>query len=124
MITLDRITQRADADRVDADVVERDYVLTHVMASLALHPDNEIFQFKSGTSLRLCYFGEYRYSADIDFNLSPDVPDQRRRETLREVLATTRNRVGLPHLELIETGPLRIAYIGPKQTSRPRSIKH
>lgn len=60
MLTLDRITQRADADRVDAHVVERDYVLTHVMASLALHPDNQMFQFKGGTSLRLCYFGEYR----------------------------------------------------------------
>jgi hypothetical protein len=40
MITLGRITQQADADGVDADTVERDYVLTHLMASLSHHPDN------------------------------------------------------------------------------------
>jgi predicted nucleotidyltransferase component of viral defense system len=56
MLTLDRITQRADEDGVDADVVERDYVLTHVVASMAMHPDSDIVQFKGGTSLRLCYF--------------------------------------------------------------------
>ena len=54
MITLGRITQQADADGVDADTVERDYVLTHVMVSLSDHPDSEMFQFKGGTLLRLC----------------------------------------------------------------------
>src|SRR5680860_1576051 len=73
MITLGRITQQADADGVDADTVERDYVITHVMASLALHPENGTFQFKGGTLLRLCYFSGYRYSADLDLNLEPDV---------------------------------------------------
>ena len=66
MLTLDRITQRRNDDQVDSDVVERDYVLTQVMASRALHPDNGVFQFKGGTSIRLCYFPEYRYSAVID----------------------------------------------------------
>lgn len=31
--------------------------------------------------------------------------------------------MGLPHLELVETDQLRIAYIGPNETSRPRTIK-
>jgi predicted nucleotidyltransferase component of viral defense system len=123
MLTLDRITQRANDDQVDSDVVERDYVLTQVMASLALHPDNGVFQFKGGTSLRLCYFPEYRYSADIDLNVEPEVPQQRRLDILREVLETAQERLGLPHLELLDGEHLRIAYIGPKRTAKPRQVK-
>ena len=123
MITLGRITQRADADGVDADTVERDYVLTHVMASLSHHPENNMFQFKGGTLLRLCYFSEYRYSADIDLNLDPDVDVDAAAGVLGEILEATRKRVGLPHLVLITEPKLRIEFIGPKRTARPRVIK-
>jgi predicted nucleotidyltransferase component of viral defense system len=89
MITLGRITQQADADGVDADTVERDYVLTHVMASLSHHPDSDMFQFKGGTLLRLCYFNEYRYSADIDLNLDPDTDVNSAVGVLGEILDAT-----------------------------------
>ncbi|MEA2023250.1 MAG: nucleotidyl transferase AbiEii/AbiGii toxin family protein [Actinomycetota bacterium] len=123
MITLGRITQQADADGVDADTVERDYVLTQVIASLSHHPDNDIFQFKGGTLLRLCYFSEYRYSADIDLNLKPDVDIQQAIDVLGEILEATQERVGLPHLALATEPKLRIEFIGPKRTARPRIIK-
>lgn len=123
MITLGRITQQADADGVDADTVERDYVLTHVMASLSHHPDSDIFQFKGGTLLRLCYFNEYRYSADIDLNLDPEIDTQHAVDILGEILAATQERVGLPHLALVTEPKLRIEFIGPKRTARPRIIK-
>lgn len=123
MITLGRITQQADADGVDADTVERDYVLTHVMASLSHHPDNSMFQFKGGTLLRLCYFIDYRYSADIDLNLAPGADMQDALGVLGGVLDTTRERVGLPHLALVTEPKLRIEFIGPKRTARPRIIK-
>lgn len=123
MLTLDRITQRADEDGVDANVVERDYVLTHVVASMAMHSDSDIVQFKGGTSLRLCYFPDYRYSADIDLNLAPDASGERVEQFLKEVLAAARDRVALPYLELNPGPPVRIEFIGPKQTKRPRTIK-
>ena len=123
MIALGRITQQADADGVDADTVERDYVLTHVMASLSHHPDNDIFQFKGGTLLRLCYFSDYRYSADIDLNLDPGTDMQDALGVLGDVLDATRKRVGLPHLVLVTEPKLRIEFIGPKRTARPRIIK-
>lgn len=123
MLTLDRITQRADEDGVDADVVERDYVLTHVVASWRCIPTATFVQFKGGTSLRLWYFSDYRYSADIDINVAPDATDNRMDRFLHEVLAATRERVALPYLELKPGPPLRIDFIGPKQTWRPRSIK-
>jgi predicted nucleotidyltransferase component of viral defense system len=123
MITLGRITQQADADGVDADTVERDYVLTHVMASLSHHPDSDMFQFKGGTLLRLCYFNEYRYSADIDLNLEPGTDMQDAVGVLGEILDATQERVGLPHLALVTEPKLRIEFIGPKRTVRPRIIK-
>jgi predicted nucleotidyltransferase component of viral defense system len=123
MITLGRITQQADADGVDADTVERDYVLTHVMASLSDHPDNDMFQFKGGTLLRLCYFSDYRYSADVDLNLEPDIDLQDAVGVLVEILDATRERVDLPYLVLATEPKLRIEFIGPKRTARPRTIK-
>ena len=123
MITLGRITQQADADGVDADTVERDYVITHVMASLSHHRDNDMFQFKGGTLLRLCYFSDYRYSADIDFNVESDIGVQDAVGVIGEILDTTRERVGLPHLVLVTEPKLRVEFIGPKRTVRPRIIK-
>ena len=108
---------------MDADTVERDYVLTHVMASLSAHPENRMFQFKGGTLLRLCYFDEYRYSADIDLNLDPKADARHAVGVLGEVVEATRERVALPHLALITEPKLRIEFIGPKRTVRPRFIK-
>ncbi len=123
MITVGRITQLADADGVDADTVERDYVLTHVMASLSHHREKNIFQFKGGTLLRLCYFSGYRYSADIDLNLESDIDVQHAFDVFGEILEATQERVGLPHLALVSEPKLHIEFIGPKRTARPRIIK-
>jgi predicted nucleotidyltransferase component of viral defense system len=64
MLTRHAITHRADQDGVDAAVVERDYVLAHIVAQLhLLQPSNgERMVFKGGTALRLVHIGNYRYS--------------------------------------------------------------
>ncbi len=71
MLSLGELTQIATDDQVDTQTVERDYVLTHVIGALARHPNGNVFQFKGGTSLRLCYFHEYRYSAEIELVHEP-----------------------------------------------------
>ena len=53
MISRAQITRRASEDGVDARVVERDYVLAHVVALLSAHDSHETLVFKGGTSLRL-----------------------------------------------------------------------
>ena len=61
---------RAEARRlqVPIDVVERDYALGHVLAAVyasdALAP---ALVFKGGTTLKKAYFGDYRFSVDLDF---------------------------------------------------------
>ena len=59
-----QITKIASRDGVDARVVERDYVLAHIVALLSSQDADARLIFKGGTSLRLLHFEEYRYSAD------------------------------------------------------------
>src|SRR5262245_28340419 len=63
------ITKVASRDGVDARVVERDYVATHVVALISRHDADNRLIFKGGTSLRLLHFDDYRYSADLDYSV-------------------------------------------------------
>jgi predicted nucleotidyltransferase component of viral defense system len=55
--------------RIPEDVVERDYCLAWFLASLANSPLSGQLAFKGGTALKRCYFGDYRFSEDLDFTL-------------------------------------------------------
>lgn len=55
---------------VPSDTVDKDYVLGHFLNSFFAFGNNRnMFVFKGGTSLRKCYFPDYRFSEDIDFTL-------------------------------------------------------
>ena len=69
MTSKGQITKVASAAGVDARVVERDYVLVHVVALIATQDADRALVFKGGTSLRLLHFEDYRYSADLDFSV-------------------------------------------------------
>lgn len=69
MIHPNIIKRQADVDRLTASAVERDYVLTHVLAAISDHDDRAQIVIKGGTALRLCHFESYRYSADLDFSV-------------------------------------------------------
>lgn len=52
------------------DVIEKDYVLGWVIAGI--NADKELkdtWVFKGGTCLKKCFFGNYRFSEDLDFTL-------------------------------------------------------
>ena len=57
------------------EILERDYLLSWILAGIA-HVDalREALVFKGGTALRKCYFGDYRFSEDLDFTASGAVP--------------------------------------------------
>lgn len=64
-------------DRLGADwlVMERDYLLTWVLAGIVSVPElSAKLGFKGGTALKKCYFGDYRFSYDLDFSALEDVP--------------------------------------------------
>ena len=57
------------------EVLERDYLLSWILAGIT---QVEILQnslvFKGGTALKKCYFGDYRFSEDLDFTGVGSVP--------------------------------------------------
>lgn len=112
MIDQNEIIRRADEDRLPAPTVERDYILSHVLATIAEGEHAERIVFKGGTALRLCYFEDYRYSADLDFSLQGDTNPQAALELVQAALAELAQRIGLPHLAIAEDGK-HIEYVGP-----------
>jgi len=50
------------------EVLERDYLLSWVLAGITrVDSLRDTLVFKGGTALRKCYFGDYRFSEDLDF---------------------------------------------------------
>ena len=59
---------REGGRRIPDEVLERDYCLAWFLAALA-QSDLRV-GFKGGTALKRCYFGDYRFSEDLDFTLT------------------------------------------------------
>jgi len=61
---------RAGGRRIVETVLERDYCLAWFLVGLSRSPLRETLIFKGGTALKRCYFGDYRFSEDLDFTLA------------------------------------------------------
>ena len=110
-----QITQQAARDGVPAPTVERDYVLAHIIAALGALGDGHGLVFKGGTALRLCYFEDYRYSADLDFSVvEGDL--EAAYATIEAALAAVTGAVDA--LSLTDDEPKRIGYQGPLRRQR------
>src|SRR5262245_31147617 len=59
--------------RIPEAVLERDYCMAWFLIGLSRTPLRERLAFKGGTALKRCYFGDYRFSEDLDFTLRADV---------------------------------------------------
>lgn len=60
----------AGGRRVVESVLERDYCLAWFLVGLSRSPLRDALVFKGGTALKRCYFGDYRFSEDLDFTLA------------------------------------------------------
>ena len=57
------------------EVLERDYVLSWILAGIGqVAALRETLVFKGGTALKKCWFGDYRFSEDLDFSGRDQVP--------------------------------------------------
>ncbi len=73
MIQKEEILQAASSHNVNPIIIEKDYVLSWILAGIANNPAfSESWVFKGGTCLKKCYFGEYRFSEDLDFTLTEE----------------------------------------------------
>lgn len=63
------------------NVLERDYLLSWILAGLGqVDSLRDTLVFKGGSALKKCYFGDYRFSEDLDFSGVTGVPAGRAME--------------------------------------------
>jgi hypothetical protein len=55
--------------RLPEQILERDYCLAWLLVGLSGSSLDHQLAFKGGTALKRCYFGDYRFSEDLDFTL-------------------------------------------------------
>ena len=57
------------------ELLERDYLLSWILAGVAqVDVLRDAIVLKGGTALKKCYFGDYRFSEDLDFSGTAGVP--------------------------------------------------
>lgn len=57
------------------DVLEHDYILSWILSGISqIDVLRNTFAFKGGSALKKCYFGDYRFSQDLDFSGLKNVP--------------------------------------------------
>lgn len=71
-------------------MLERDYCLAWFLAELAHSELQRSLAFKGGTALKRCYFGNYRFSEDLDFTLMEPMPFEDIRKHLEPVCSGVR----------------------------------
>lgn len=128
MISKQELLQIRAEWQLDVGVIEKDYVLGWVLASIAAEPElAEHWIFKGGTCLRKCYYETYRFSEDLDFTIiegAPERPDELteifgrvaswlRQESGIELLVDDGSFVQRQNLRGEATTQGRLAYRGP-----------
>ena len=64
-----------EATKIGWDIIEQDYVLSWLLFGISkVEKLNSTLVFKGGTALKKCYFGNYRFSQDLDFSTQGDHP--------------------------------------------------
>ena len=65
-----KIKDECDTKKVAQHVVEKDYALSYILAGIAKQPElSDNLIFKGGTALKKIFFGDYRFSEDLDFSV-------------------------------------------------------
>jgi predicted nucleotidyltransferase component of viral defense system len=71
------------------EILERDYLLSWLLAGISQVKSLRTLVFKGGTALKKCYFGDYRFSEDLDFSALPATPKgMAMEEAIREATRT------------------------------------
>ena len=93
MIAEAEIRRLAGRDGVDPMVVDLDYVLGCFLAAL-YWAEAPPLRFKGGTCLRKCYYGDYRFSEDLDFTTERRLSRDDVEHLLKDVAASFGWRFG------------------------------
>jgi len=73
MIIQKELYQISKRLKIQPSVLDKDWILGHFLnAMFSFDIVKNMFVFKGGTSLKKCYFHDYRFSEDLDFTLIDD----------------------------------------------------
>lgn len=81
--------------RIPESVLERDYCLTWFLIALSRTPLRQRLALKGGTALKACYFGDYRFSEDLDLTLLKEAPFETIRQGLDPLFAEAQHAAGI-----------------------------
>lgn len=121
MIKPGEIQQKARAEGVRDQQIEKDYVLSWILQGITMHTHlSSTIVFKGGTILKKVYFKDYRYSEDLDFTLlDNDIPNQQIFDYFNDTFKLIKEEANIP-LKIVddnehEDGGINffISYIGP-----------
>jgi len=90
----ERLAERGGR-RIPESVLERDYCLSWFLIGLSRSPLRDRLVFKGGTALKKCYFGDYRFSEDVDFTLTEETAWEEIERGLGDVFEETRKASGV-----------------------------
>jgi predicted nucleotidyltransferase component of viral defense system len=121
---------RTGGRRIPEAVLERDYCLAWFLVGLSQSSLREHLVFKGGTALKRCYFGDYRFSENLDFTLASEMPFESILAGLEEVYAHVRSASGIPfgysredRNKYQNSHTFYLAYEGPLPAASPKEIK-
>lgn len=122
---------RGGGRRIPESILERDYCLAWFLIGLSRTPLRERLAFKGGTALKQCYFGDYRFSEDLDFTLTAEAPFDLIRKELDPVFAEVSQSgavsIRFAHEDKQEhqnSHTFYLSYEGPLQpTARAKEVK-
>ena len=121
---------RGGGRRIPEAVLERDYCLAWFLIGLSRSSLREHLVFKGGTALKRCYFGDYRFSEDLDFTLAGEMPLESILAGLEEVYSQVQNASGIPfrfsrgdRKKHQNSHTFYLAYEGPLPAASPREVK-
>lgn len=121
---------RAGGRRIPEAVLERDYCLAWFLVGLSRSSLREQLVFKGGTALKRCYFGDYRFSEDLDFTLAREMPLESVLAGLESVYGQIRSASGIPFRYSREdrkkhqnSHTIYLAYEGPLPAASAKEVK-
>lgn len=91
-----RIRAASQRQGIPQQVIEKDYVLSYILAGISSHPGlQNVLVFKGGTALKKLFFGEYRFSEDLDFSGTNSPEGEKLEGALREAVEKTHRLLSL-----------------------------
>ncbi len=130
MINADAIRAIAGRKSIHPGVIEKDYVLSKTLITLATNPEfREALVFKGGTALKKCYYPDWRYSEDLDFTSRSQLTPDQIQSLFQQAVESVGDMFGLTlrvsefsqypkSSDDIVSAQLKLAYDGPlRQTS-------